>query len=183
MSISANAYTVVERRILFDNARVRIISDLLEHDGRRFPYLHLASPVDAIATVALTADRQIVLTRQYRHAIGMVIYDLPAGSLTPGEDPQTGAMRELEEETGYRASRVIPLGKYNPYPGTLKVTSHLFFAADLTRTIPNPDEGEELEVVLVPFADVLKMVLQGEFIDGSLQLGVLLAAQKGLADG
>jgi len=180
MSISADTYTIIERRILFDNARVRVISDILEHHGRRFPYLYLASPVDAVATVALTADRHIVLTRQYRHPVGAVIYDLPAGRLTPSEDPQTGALRELEEETGYRAGRMVLLGKFNPFPGTLKVTAHLFFATDLIRTVPSLDEGEELEIVLMPFADVRAMVLRGECIDGALQLGVLLAAQKGL---
>ena len=179
--VSADSYTVVESRTAFEHTWVRLVIDTLEHEGRRRPYYYLKSPVDAVATVALTSDRHIVLTRQYRHPVRAVIYDLPAGSLAPGEDPLLGAQRELEEETGYRAGRVVLLGRYNQFPGSLKVATHLFFAADLTLAKPNPDEGEELEVVLLPFSDVLEGVLRGEFIDGSLQLGVLLAAQKGLA--
>jgi len=89
--------------------------------------------------------------------------------------------RRFDEETGYRAGSLTPLGRYNPFPGYLKVTAHLFLATDLTFGGQRLDEGEELEVAAMPFADVLAMVLRGECIDGSLQLGVLLAAQKGLA--
>ena len=179
MTISPESYTVVESRTLFDHPRVRIIADTLEHGGRRFPYLYLASPVDAIATVAITAHREVVLTRQYRHAIRQVICDLPAGRLVPREDPLEGARRELEEETGYRAGHIELLGRYNPFPGTLKVIANLFFATGLTLGRQQLDEGEELEVVLMPFEEALARALRGEFIDGSLQLGLLLAAQKG----
>ena len=175
------SYTVVESRTLFDQAWVRIVVDTVEHHGRRAPYFYLESPIDSVATVALTADGQVILTRQYRHPLGAVIYDLPAGRLRRGEDPAAGARRELEEETGYRAGSLTPLGRYNPFPGYLKVTAHLFLAADLIYSGQRLDEGEELEVVTMPFADALAMVLRGDCIDGSLQLGVLLAAQKGLA--
>lgn len=178
--ITADSYTVVESRVVFDHAWVRLVVDTLEHKGRRWPYFSLESPVEAVATVAVTRDRQIVLTRQYRHPVRAVIYDLPAGRLTPGEDAATGAARELEEETGYRAGRMISLGRYNQFPGVLRAATNLFFAAGLTPTRQNLDEGEELEVVLMPFAEVLAMVLRGDYLDGSLQLGVLLAAHKGL---
>ncbi len=180
MPLSPSDYTVLESRAVFDHAWVRVMVDMLEHAGQARPYFYLESPVDSAATVAVTADRQIILTRQYRHPIRQVIYDLPAGRLTPGEDPALGAARELEEETGYRAGSVIPLGRYNPFPGSLKATAHLFFATALTFTVPHRDEGEVLEVALMPFDEILALVLRGECIDGSLQMGVLLARQKGL---
>ena len=179
MTPSPDAYTILESRFVLDHPWVRMVADTLEHAGRRFPYYYLESPVDSVATVALTGDRRVVLCRQYRHPIRQVIYDLPAGRLQPGEDPAAGARRELEEETGYRAGRFTPLGRYNPFPGSLKVTAHLFFAADLALAPQRLDEGEELDVALVPFDEALAMVLRGECIDGSLQLGLLLAAQKG----
>jgi ADP-ribose pyrophosphatase len=181
MTISADSYTVIETRLVLDHPLVQVAVDTLEHDGRRLPYFSIRSPVEAVAVVALTADGHLLLTRQYRHPIGQVIYDLPAGRLEPGEAPLAGAARELEEETGWRAGRLVPLGYYNQFPGTLRAGTHLFFATDLTRTAQHLDDDEELEVVARPFAEVLAGVLNGDFVDGSLQMGVLLAAQKGLA--
>jgi ADP-ribose pyrophosphatase len=174
-------WTIAEQKVLFDHPRFRIIYDTLVHDGVTRPYVYLESPVDSVATLALTADRQIVLTRQYRHPIAQTITDLPAGRAEPGEDPLIGARRELEEETGYRAGSMIALGSFNPFPGSLKVTAHLFFASDLTPGDQRLDEHEELEVHHRPFDDVYAEVLAGQHIDGNLQMAVLMARARGLA--
>jgi ADP-ribose pyrophosphatase len=174
-------WTVADRKVLFDHPRFRIIYDTLAYNGVTRPYVYLESPVDSVATLALMADRQIVLTRQYRHAIGQTIYDLPAGRLDPGEDPLMGAQRELEEETGYRAGTFVPLASYNPFPGSLKVTAHTFFATDLTHGDQRLDEHEELEVHHRPFDEVYAEVLAGRHIDGHLQMAVLMARARGLA--
>ncbi len=173
-------YRVVASQTLFDHPAVRIVLDTLEHQGHQHRYFYLASPIEAVATVGLTASQQIILTRQYRHPVGRVIYDLPAGRLNPGEDPLEGARREFEEETGYYPQRILQLGYYNQFPGTLRAATNLFFASDLLPTKQNLDEGEELDLVMLPVPRVLEMILQGDMIDGSLQLGVLLAIQKGL---
>jgi hypothetical protein len=92
-------YRIISSRILFDHPWVQIVVDTLEFQGRLQPYLYLASPVEAVATVGVTATGDIILTRQYRHPLGKVIYDLPAGRLEPGEDALTGARREFEDES------------------------------------------------------------------------------------
>jgi len=173
-------YAVVESRTLFEHGLVRILKDTLEHDGKRKPYFYIASPMDAVTCVAATADGRLVLTRQYRHPIRSVIYDLPGGRINKGETIQQAAARELEEETGYRLGRIELLCRYNPFPGILQVTMNIFFAGDLAAVSQRLDNGEELEVVLLPVAEVLQMITRGEAIDGSLQLGVLMAKQKGL---
>jgi ADP-ribose pyrophosphatase len=171
---------VIASRLLFDHPWVQIVQDTLEIHGNSHPYIYLASPVEAVATVGLTSQGEIVLIRQYRHPIGREIFDLPAGSLSPGETPLEGARREFEEETGLLPGRMSPLGYYNQFPGSLRAATNLFFAADLIPTRQCLDPGEELEVVLMPAAEVVRMILDGEVIDGSLQLGVLLALTKGL---
>jgi ADP-ribose pyrophosphatase len=173
-------YKVVGQSVLFDNPMAKIVIDTLEYGGMRRKYFYLASPVEAVATVGLTDSGQLTLTRQYRHPVGRVIYDLPAGRLNPGEDPLDGARREFEEETGYFPRHIERLGYYNQFPGMLQAGTTLFFARDLTPTRQNLDDGEVLEVVELPVEDVLAMIGSGELIDGSLQLGILLAWSKGL---
>ena len=105
---------------------------------------------------------------------------MPAGHLEPGEDPLNGARREFEEETGYFPRHIEKLGYYNQFPGVLRAATNLFFATDLVPTSQHLEPGEVLETVHLPVNEVLSMIINGNFIDGSLQLGVLLALQKGM---
>ena len=173
-------YKIIESQILFDHPYAKVIVDTLEYEGSQHPYFYLISPVDAVATVSLTNEGSIILTRQYRHPVGKIIYDLPAGHLEPGEDPIQGARREFEEETGYFPRCIEKLGYYNQFPGVLRAATNLFFATDLVQTSQHLEPGEILETVHLPVDEVLNMILNGSIIDGSLQLGVLLAFQKGL---
>lgn len=176
-------FKLVSSQILFDNPYAKVILDTLEYEGVQRPYFYLTSPVDAVATVSLTNEGCIILTHQYRHPVGRVIFDLPAGHLEPGEDPIQGARREFEEETGYFPRHMEKLGYYNQFPGVLRAATNLFFATDLVRTTQHLEPGEILETVHKPVREVIHMILSGEIIDGSLQLGVLLALQKGLFTG
>ena len=171
---------ILDSQVIFERMNVRILVDTIESAGRTRPYFYLEGTTGAVATVGVTRDGQLVLTRQYRHPIRQVIYDLPAGRLNPGEDPLDGARREFEEETGYYPEHMENLGEYNQFPGTLRVATTLFFARDLRLTHQNLDEGEELDVVLKPVGEVLSLIANNQYIDGSLQLGVLLAHLKGL---
>lgn len=165
---------------LFEHPLVRIVKDTVELDGARRHYYCLESPVDAVATVAVDSQNRILLTRQYRHGLRAVIFDLPSGRLEPGEDPASGARREFEEETGFFPNRFQLLTRYCQFPGMLRVMGHLYFASDLAPTKQNLDDGEALEVVPMPVPDVLSLIMRGEAVDASLQLGVLMAVQKGL---
>ena len=176
-------YRVVDQKVLFDSPMAKIVIDTLEYGQTRRKYFYLASPVEAVATVGVTAEGNLILTRQYRHPVGQVIYDLPAGRLEPGETPLDGARREFEEETGFYPRQLEHLGYYNQFPGTLRAGTTLFFASDLLPTRQNLDEGEVLEIVHITPSKVLEMIAAGEVIDGSLQLGVLLAWRKGLLPG
>jgi ADP-ribose pyrophosphatase len=173
-------FKLISSQTLFDNPYAKVIVDTLEYEGVQRPYFYLTSPVEAVATVSLTQQGCIILTRQYRHPIRQVIYDLPAGHLEPGEDPLSGARREFEEETGYFPRHIVKLGYYNQFPGVLRAATNLFFATDLVQTSQHLEPGEVLETVHMPLDEVLRMIINGNFIDGSLQLGVLLALQKGM---
>ena len=176
-------WNVVESKLIVDHRFLRVREDLLEHpnDGRRFHCYYLQSPSEAVATVPLTKDGCVILVRQYRHPIGRVIYDLPAGRFEAGESPQQAAARELEEETGYRATKWQKLGYFNQFPGAMQIGTHIFLAQDLRPGVQKLDHYEDVEVVKLPFPKAVQLVTGGQVIDGSMMLGLLLVAQKGLA--
>ncbi len=175
-------WKVIESKVIIDHRFIRVREDLLEHpdDGRRFPYIYLQSPSNSVATVPLTDDGCVILTRQYRHPVGRIIYDLPAGRPNAGESPQQAAARELKEETGYLAARWQKLAYFNQFPGAMQVGTYLFLAQELRPGRQKLDRYEDVEVVKMPFAEALDLVMGGQVIDGSLMLGLLLVAQKGL---
>lgn len=176
-------WDIMDTGYLLDTPWVQVIYDRLRHRvrGDERDYYYLTSPGEAVATVALTDDGCVLLTRQYRHPVRRIIWDLPAGSMRRGEDPAAAARRELEEETGYRAGELVRLAYFNQFPGSMNVGTHLFLARGLTWVGQRLDPGEELEVVAMPFDQALELVLSGELLDGSLMLGVLLVAGRGLA--
>jgi len=120
----------------------------------------------------------IVMERQYRHAANQFLWELPAGKLEPGEDPLTGAKRELAEETGYQAKSWKPLVQYWPSPGFLGEPMLVFLAEGLYVYTgeAKPDEDERIEMRLVKLSDILKMIEKGAIHDGKTLNAVLLYA-------
>jgi 8-oxo-dGTP pyrophosphatase MutT (NUDIX family) len=128
------------------------------------------------AVVALDADNRICLLRQFRHAVGGWIWELPAGKIDNREPPLETAHRELEEEAGMAAASWRPLGDYVSSPGVFTEVVHLFLATQLTPLPPRPEEHEVFEVHWLPFTDVLRMAGSGELRDGKSLVGVYRAA-------
>ena len=129
------------------------------------------------AVVALDEREQVCLLRQYRHAAGGWLWELPAGKLEPGEPAQTTAARELAEEAGLRASRWDSLGKLIATPGFCDEIIHLFLARNLTETTAQPETHELFEIHRIPFAAALEQVYNGTIIDAKTMLGLTLAAK------
>jgi ADP-ribose pyrophosphatase len=174
-------WEIIHSDSLLNTPWVRVIQDRLRHraSGQEMDYFYLTSPGEAVATVALTDDGKVLLTRQYRHPLRRIIWDLPAGAMRPGEEAMEAASRELVEETGYRAGEWTKLVYFNQFPGSMNIGTHLFLARELTWVGQNLDEGEELKVTAIPFEQALDMVVSGEVVDGALMLGLLLVAQRG----
>ncbi|HLB94775.1 MAG TPA: NUDIX hydrolase [Nitrospiria bacterium] len=129
----------------------------------------------ASAVVPLQDDGWVVMIRQYRHAAGGMIYEIPAGRLDPGEDPLDCAKRELAEEAGQLAAQWDRLGAVFTTPGFTDEKIHLFLARKLTAVAQALEHDEVIEVVEVPLQEVITMIRQGEVIDGKTICGLMLA--------
>lgn len=126
--------------------------------------------------VALTKNDEVVLVKQYRHGVCEVLLEFPGGVVEDGEDPAEGIKRELLEETGYTASNMIPIGNLYPNPALQSNTQYCFLALDAEKVSPqNLDAGEDIEVQLVPLAELIEMARQGRF-PHALDVAVLFQA-------
>jgi ADP-ribose pyrophosphatase len=119
-------------------------------------------------------DPDVVLVRQYRHAAGQFLYELPAGRIDAGEAPLAGAKRELIEETGYRARRWTLLTKYFASPGFLCEWMQIYLARDLREGTAAPELDEDIEIFRVPLSEALGMIADRKIHDGKTLIGLLL---------
>ncbi|BBO80062.1 ADP-ribose pyrophosphatase [Desulfosarcina ovata subsp. sediminis] len=132
----------------------------------------------AAAIVAVLDDGRILLLKQYRHAVGGFIWEIPAGTLDPGEDVDTCAARELTEETGYTAGQIEKLAEILPLPAYSDERIYLYLATGLSLAEQNLDEDELLFVHPVALSDALGMVADGTIQDAKTITGLHLAAAR-----
>ncbi len=131
----------------------------------------------AVAMVPIDADGCVLLVRQWRHAAGQALLEIPAGTLEAGEEPAACAARELMEEIGYRPGLLTPLHAIFLAPGYSTERLHLFVAEALTPERLAHDADERIEVVRLSWADVDARLASGGFVDAKSVAGLCLARQ------
>ena len=130
-----------------------------------------------VAIVPVTSDREVLMVRQFRYCIGEELLEIPAGVLESGELPIDCARRELSEETGCTAGRLIDLGAIYPSPGISKETLYIFLALDLAEGEMHLDDDEFLSVEKVPLDELVKKILANEIKDGKSIIGIMKARE------
>ena len=126
----------------------------------------------AAAVVPLTQNGTVILIRQYRHAAGGYIYEIPAGKLHPGEDPLICAQRELEEEIGFRATSLELLTSLLTTPGFTDEVIHIYKGTGLTPGRQDLEHDEVLEVLDIPLEQAIQMIHEGAIRDGKSIVGL-----------
>jgi ADP-ribose pyrophosphatase len=126
----------------------------------------------AAAVVPVKEDGMVVLIRQFRHAAGGFIYEIPAGKLNPGEDPLRCASRELEEEVGYRASSFELLSSIFTAPGFADEVIHVYKATGLTTGRQQLDRDEVLDVIEMPLTEAVARIEDGTIRDAKTIVGL-----------
>ena len=158
----------------------------LNRDLVRFPdgtvhEFDIARHAGASAVIPFLSDPQgtepqVLLLRQFRYAAGGYLYEIPAGRLDTGETPIECAARELKEETGCSAEKIVPLTTILTTPGFTDEVIHLFMATGLTHGEPNREADEFVELVIMRLSEALDLVRTGDITDSKTALALLYAA-------
>ena len=144
--------------------------DVIRHNG--------SVVILAIDSAMDPADPTILIERQYRHAAGQFLLELPAGRIEPGEAPLAAAKRELIEETGYRARRWSRFIRYFASPGFLAETMQVFLAENIYAGIAQPEPDEQIMLKHLRLSELISQIHAGKILDGKTILSVLLLDQK-----
>ena len=169
---------LVDRKMIFEGRVIKVSVDTVDlPNGIRLPLEIVRHPGGA-AAVAIDSQNRICLLRQFRHAAGGYIYELPAGKLEPGEPPEETARRELVEEGAVSAACWESLGAYLSSPGVFTEVIHLFLATDLTAVEARPDADEVFQVEWWPLDQAVERAASGELTDAKTIIGILRAASR-----
>jgi ADP-ribose pyrophosphatase len=162
-----NSTTVFKGRVI--EVREDRVLDLHGHEFSRELVVHPG----AVCIVARPTPEEVILIRQYRHSTGGELLEIPAGTLHVGEDPRECAFRELEEETGYKASDMVERARFWTTPGFTNEFMHLYEASGLVKTQTNFDDDEAIELDIVRRDQALRMIEEGRIQDAKSILGLL----------
>lgn len=160
----------------------------LVHQGQRISLYHVEVPgrdgssvtkelvehPGAVVILPLLDDGRVCLIRNWRYSAGTALWELPAGTLEPGEPTLPAAQRELEEETGYRAKSWKLVHEFWASPGVYGEKMWLYAAQGLEPGSQQLDDTEQIEPMLIPWQEAVQMALQGTIQDAKTLLGILM---------
>jgi ADP-ribose pyrophosphatase len=164
---------VLSSRLAYKGRHIQVREDLVIEPGGHEASREIVVHPGAVCIVARPSPDQVILIRQYRHAAGQELLEIPAGTLHEGEDPVQCAFRELEEETGYRAAKMTERARFWTTPGFTSEFMYLYEATGLTKTQIHPDEDEVIEVDIVQRDEALQLIDNSRIQDAKSILGLL----------
>ena len=167
---------LLDRRTAYEGKVLEVGIDRLELPDGGITELEVIRHSGASVVVPVTDGGDVLLVLQFRYATGGWLLEVPAGKLAPGEEPEACARRELEEETGWRATELVPLGSIWSSPGFTDERLHLFLARGLEPGTQALEEAELLTVEGVALGEAVEMARDGRITDGKTVCALLRAA-------
>lgn len=169
------SFELLKSDIVYPGRAFTIRRDTLRLPDGRENSFDIVVHIGSVIILPLDADGQLLFVRQYRHAAGAELLELPAGTLDPGESSEACALREVREETGMAAVTLEHLGGFYLAPGYSTEYMHVFLATDLHHDPLDADEDEFLTVERFPLSEALAMFERGEIQDAKSIAAILLA--------
>ena len=168
-------------QLIFDGRAVKLRVDTVQMADGRQTTREVVEHSDCIAVVAIDADNNALLVKQFRKPVEKELLEIPAGGINPGEDPEAAVHRELREETGYLPQKLERLGGFYSAPGYCSEYLYLYLATDLIPSQLFAEDTEEISLVRVPMVQILSLIASGSICDAKSIAGLLtyLEYQKG----
>ena len=171
-------YPVTKSAVMYKGLIVDVVHDTITLPNGKSALREVVRHADGAAVLPIDGDGNVVLVRQYRHPLGCMALEIPAGMLGSGETHQECAARELEEEVGFKPGNIRPLTKISPSCGYCDEFIYIFLATDLVKTEQNLDEEEFIEVETYPIGEAVKMVFDGRIADAKTSIAILAYSHK-----
>ncbi len=169
-------FKLKKSEILFRGKVFDLQVDQIIYDSGNEGVREVAVHPGGAVVVPITNEGKLILVKQYRYPLQKFLIELPAGKLDLNEDPMLCAVRELQEETGYKSEDVIKLGSISTTPGFCTEILHIYLARDLKDGDHNREEGEYgMQVFEFSFDEVENMIRNGEIIDSKTICGIYMA--------
>ncbi len=169
------AYRVLQSETIFQGKVFGVRIDQVESPTGQTMRVDVVEHGGAVVMIPVDDNQRIWLVRQYRHPTGKTLLELPAGTLDPGEDPKTCAVRECREEIGMSPSYLVPLGGAFMAPGYSTEFLHFFLVGDLTPAPLTPDADEDIYVERLTWDEIMELIARGELQDTKSLAGLFLA--------
>lgn len=157
---------------LYEGKVINLRIDTVELPDKKYSKREIVEHPGGVAVVGITDDNEILLVSQYRKAVGRVLLELPAGKLEVNEEPKETAIKELREETGYRAERLEYLLEFYTSPGFSTEKVYIFLAENLVKGDQELEAGEYIDVLTYKIDDLVEMIEKGDIIDSKTIIGI-----------
>ena len=160
-------------QLIYDGRAVKLRVDTVRMPSGRETRREIVEHRDCVAIVAVDADDNVLLVKQFRKSVEKELLEIPAGGIDPGEDPVTTVRREMQEETGYLPGKVEKLGGFYSSPGFCTEYLYLYLATDLTPSPLYAEDTESIKLVRVPISQIPSLIASGSICDAKSIAGLL----------
>lgn len=166
---------VLSSKVTFEGRIFTVHVDDIELPDGKKAKREIVEHHGGVGVIAVDENKEVFVVRQYRAPFSEVLLEIPAGKLNKDEDPYECGIRELEEETGFRADKIVHLGEFFPSPGYCHEKINIYMATELHKVGQHLDDGEFLEVSKIPLDELYEMVMQNKISDAKTVIAILKA--------